>query len=637
MEGVELLEQAAEKLVAFDPTGLSDEELREALVRWQRAEFRLVGAKSGLVRVLERRRAYRHDGSKSTAAWLARRTKMPLPQARAQTRLVRRLAVMPQTEAALAAGQIGQRHAEVLAALADSARQVVAGACGEAEDLLVGFAKDLCFEDFVSAVRQWEYLVDADGVEQRAGSDHESRHLHLSQTFRGNWRLDGQLDVIAGTEVAEALRRISEEMFRADWADAQAVHGDDTREEHLARTARQRRADALAEMARRSERCGGPSCYEIATADTPAVGYPPISARSITATPWPWGAAPIRTTAKPSAAPTTATRAPPAPTSTPATTLPPTPESPPVSPLLARPISPTGRRTAPTETRSNPAGWAFEERTAGKVTCLKPVYGCAVARGETWDPDQYHRFAAERRRPFDDLLGLMLPTPGGRVVDLGCGTGELTAELHRRLGASETVGIDSSAAMLARARSQAGAGLRFEHGDLTDWTPLEPVDVVFANASLQWAPDHPAVLASLVAGLAPSGQIAFQVPANHDHPAHSIAAELGAELGLPLVGPAASVLAPETYAMVLHDLGLGIQHVRLQVYGFELPSASDVVEWTKGTLLTGYRAQLDGDAYDRFEARYRQDLKDRLGNRRPYFYAFKRILAWARRGAPSSR
>ena len=258
-----------------------------------------------------------------------------------------------------------------------------------------------------------------------------------------------------------------------------------------------------------------------------------------------------------------------------------------------------------------------------------------MVAADTWDPGQYHRFAAERRRPFDDLVGLVQPVPGGTVVDLGCGTGELTAELHRRLGAAATVGIDSSTAMLQQAASHTGAGLRFEHGALAAWAPVEPVDVVFANASLQWVPDHPALLASLVAGLAASGQIAFQVPANHDHPAHTVAAELGAELGLMPVGPAASVLAPETYATVLHDLGLGVQHVRLQVYGFELPTASDVVEWTKGTLLTGYRAQLDAAAYDRFETRYRQRVEDRLGDQRPYFYAFKRILAWARRATPA--
>ena len=50
-----------------------------------------------------------------------------------------------------------------------------------------------------------------------------------------------------------------------------------------------------------------------------------------------------------------------------------------------------------------------------------------MASTDTWDPDTYHRFQAERRQPFDDLLALVEPVPSGRVVDLGCGTGELTA------------------------------------------------------------------------------------------------------------------------------------------------------------------------------------------------------------------
>jgi trans-aconitate 2-methyltransferase len=250
---------------------------------------------------------------------------------------------------------------------------------------------------------------------------------------------------------------------------------------------------------------------------------------------------------------------------------------------------------------------------------------------DTWDPDQYRRFAAERRRPFDDLLALVAPVPGGRVVDLGCGPGELTVDLHRHSEAGTTVGVDSSPAMLAEAARFAGGGLRFELGDLATWAPEDPassLDVAFANASLHWVPDHPALLARLAGLVVEGGQLAFQVPANHDHPAHVLAAQLAAERGLPEVGPGANVLAPETYAAVLHDLGLVDEQVRLQVYGFELPSGADVAEWTKGTLLTGYRALLDDGAYDEFEAEYRRRLTDTLGTG-PYYYAFKRILAHA--------
>ena len=89
-----------------------------------------------------------------------------------------------------------------------------------------------------------------------------------------------------------------------------------------------------------------------------------------------------------------------------------------------------------------------------------------MAAVDTWDPEQYQRFGAERAAPFHDLLSLVRPVPGGRVVDLGGGGGELTAELHRRMGAAETLGLDSSAAMLERATPLAGGGLRFEQGDI---------------------------------------------------------------------------------------------------------------------------------------------------------------------------
>jgi trans-aconitate 2-methyltransferase len=249
---------------------------------------------------------------------------------------------------------------------------------------------------------------------------------------------------------------------------------------------------------------------------------------------------------------------------------------------------------------------------------------------QPWDPDQYRRFAAERRRPFTDLLAGLTPVPGGRVVDLGCGTGELTAELHERLQAASTVGIDSSPTMLERA-PEGIPGLAFERGRLEEWRPPEPVDVIAASASLHWVPGHAELLPTLVEHLAPGGQLAFQVPANHDHPSHRLADELGAERGLAVRGGASTVLPPEDYATVLHHVGLNDVDVILRVYGFELAAADEVVEWTKGTLLTGYRSQLDEAGYADFEAEYRRRLTEALGGASPYYYAFKRILAWGRR------
>jgi Domain of unknown function (DUF222)/HNH endonuclease len=252
MEGIELLREAAQALAVLDPDTLTDDQLGDTLIEWQRLDARLAASKARLTAAFDARRAYAADGSKTAAAWLARHTNGSPAEMRAQTRLARRLRHMPATQAALAAGEISERHAEVLASLAASPRKPVADAFGGAEAKLLDYAKTLGFDDFVTAVRYWEAIVDEDGVEEQAAADHASRYVHVSETFRGNWALDGQLDPLTGEEVARELRRLELELLKADWAAAKEIHGDATTQDHLARTPAQRRADALREMARRS-------------------------------------------------------------------------------------------------------------------------------------------------------------------------------------------------------------------------------------------------------------------------------------------------------------------------------------------------------------------------------------------------
>jgi len=252
-----------------------------------------------------------------------------------------------------------------------------------------------------------------------------------------------------------------------------------------------------------------------------------------------------------------------------------------------------------------------------------------------WDPALYARFREERTQPFRDLLALVRPSPGMRVVDLGCGTGELTEVLHRHLGARETLGIDASEAMLAAATARAGGGLRFERGDIVRFGAERAWDLVFSNAALQWIPAHGEVLARLAAALTDGGQLAVQLPANEDHPSQQVAAEVATEepfrtaLGGDLYP--LTVLAPEAYALLLARLGFRAQHVRLQVYLHALGSRAEVVEFMQGSLLTDYRRRLSADLYQRFFDRYRERLLARLEDTRPHLYAFKRILAWAAR------
>ena len=256
---------------------------------------------------------------------------------------------------------------------------------------------------------------------------------------------------------------------------------------------------------------------------------------------------------------------------------------------------------------------------------------------EGWNPDQYERFFAERRQPFDDLVALCLPVPGGRVVDLGCGTGNLTVELHDRLQAAATAGLDSSESMLARARVNHGdvPGLTFTEGNIETWLG-EGLDLVFANASLQWVDDHLNVLARMRTALVEGGQLAFQVPSNFRHPSHVLARQVANEA--PFIDALDDdvpedrgrfVLSPEIYADLLYELGARKQVVRMEVYGHELSSTSDVVEWVMGTLLTPYRTRLSPELFADFVDRYRERLLEELGDREPYFYGFRRILCWA--------
>ncbi len=208
-----------------------------------------------------------------------------------------------------------------------------------------------------------------------------------------------------------------------------------------------------------------------------------------------------------------------------------------------------------------------------------------------------------------------------------------------QLGVAEMIGIDNSQAMLDKAVEHASSAVRFEFGDIGDWKSSADFDLVLAAASLQWVPDHIAVLARWTAALRPGGQIAVQVPANAEMPSHAVARRVAEhEPYVSLFGPdgppldpvQAYVLRPEEYAQIFYDLGFERQHVRLQVYPHVLPSTRQVVEWVRGTTLTRFEKRLDPEAFEAFVADYETELLDELGDRQPYFFAFRRILMWAR-------
>src|SRR5260370_36641727 len=152
-----------------------------------------------------------------------------------------------------------------------------------------------------------------------------------------------------------------------------------------------------------------------------------------------------------------------------------------------------------------------------------------IERRAMWDPAQYLNFADERSRPFFDRVARIGAAAPGYVVDLGCGPGQLTAALADRWPGAEVLGIDSSAEMIDAAdkllaeRTAAGAGgkLTLRIGDVTDWKPDKPADVIVSNAVLQGVPDHLHLLPSWADDLAPDGWLAVQLAGNFDQPSRA--------------------------------------------------------------------------------------------------------------------
>lgn len=255
---------------------------------------------------------------------------------------------------------------------------------------------------------------------------------------------------------------------------------------------------------------------------------------------------------------------------------------------------------------------------------------------DSWNPSQYEKFKAQRSQPFYDLMNLLRPADGAKVVDLGCGTGELTEELHRFVRASETVGIDSSDEMLKKAQTFAGHGLSFIKGDAQKFLEPGGFDIIFSNAALQWCSDHPALFAQLKNSLRPGGQLAIQMPMNHDYATHVIAKRMSLEepwvsLMKEPYSKTQSMLTVEQYASLLFKLGFKEQNVSLKVYGHELESREGVIEWVKGSLLTYFESRLAPPDFQKFVSKYRERLFAEISDDKPFFYPFKRIFIWAQK------
>ena len=253
----------------------------------------------------------------------------------------------------------------------------------------------------------------------------------------------------------------------------------------------------------------------------------------------------------------------------------------------------------------------------------------------SWDPDRYLAFSDERGRPFADLVARIGAEDPRTVVDLGCGTGNLTVLLAQRWPAARVLGVDSSEEMVRAAPSD--AGVEFTVGDIREWSGSgDPVDVLVSNAALQWVPGHLDLLPGLVRAVAPGGWLAFQVPGNFDEPSHTIRRELAADPAY--AAHTAGVAVPdahdaETYLHVLRDLGCQVDAWET-TYLHVLDGPDPVFTWVSGTgarpTLEALPPDLRADFEEEFKARLREAYPERAG---VVVLPFRRVFVVARVGS----
>ncbi|GAA5060642.1 trans-aconitate 2-methyltransferase [Nocardia callitridis] len=250
-----------------------------------------------------------------------------------------------------------------------------------------------------------------------------------------------------------------------------------------------------------------------------------------------------------------------------------------------------------------------------------------------WDPKKYLAFTDHRARPFFDLIARIDTDTPRRVVDLGCGPGNLTETLAERWPHAHLDAVDSAPEMVEAAR---GRGIDARVLDVREWVPEPDTDVVVSNAVLQWVPEHSDLLRIWLDALPHGAWFAMQVPGNFEAPSHRELRALAAEPrwrdrldDVELRGGDA-VPDPADYATILATGDVTVD-VWETTYLQRLSGPDPVLEWVSGTALRPIRAVLDDTDWQRF----RGELAPRLRAAYPpnqdtsTWFPFRRLFAVA--------
>jgi trans-aconitate 2-methyltransferase len=230
---------------------------------------------------------------------------------------------------------------------------------------------------------------------------------------------------------------------------------------------------------------------------------------------------------------------------------------------------------------------------------------------EDWRPEDYLRFNDERSRPARDLVARIPLKAPGLVYDLGCGPGNSTALLREAYPQAKLIGLDTSKTMLAKARKDVPQ-VQFVEADIAAWQGDSDADLLYANASFQWVPDHVSILLRLLQGLKARGVLALQMPDNLDEPSHRLMRETAgagpwAKALRHAAGSREIIRTPNDYYTLLKPQcrSLDIWHT---AYYHVLDGVQGIVAFVRTTGLRPYLDPLDEAMRGEFTDVYRAKL-----------------------------
>lgn len=247
-----------------------------------------------------------------------------------------------------------------------------------------------------------------------------------------------------------------------------------------------------------------------------------------------------------------------------------------------------------------------------------------------WNPEQYNKFKKQRFASFEDLYRLINIKPQLKILDLGCGTGELTRMLQEKIPDASIMGIDNSVEMLRESRAFVNENISFKKLSIEEVTTLnEKWDLIFSHSALQWVESHQPLITRLITRLKKGGQIVIEMSDNHKYITHELIKAIAStepfrsELqGWIRPNP---LLKMEEYAALLYENG-GINiKVFEKIYPQELNDSNALISWCRGTALLPYMERLSTETKNKFLETFSHRIKS-VFDRKPIFFPMKRMF-----------